>query len=254
MTSEGINIDKVAKLYKNWTETCVISCLTGCMGKVYVDNPSDPKSAVCVLGDFAFYAGEPSMELVSLIPEGKAVGSFIIKVSDSDKWDEMFVSYHKDKCKLHERHMIKKDTVFDVEHLEKLKGSLIEGYSIKKFDRDLYDYCIQNSWAKDFVAQFRDADDYLLHGRGMGVMYEGELVAGASSYSYYPSGIEIEVVTREDHRLKGLATACCAALILDCLKDGLYPSWDAANMNSVKLSKKLGYEYNYKYNSYDIII
>ena len=44
----------------------------------------------------------------------------------------------------------------------------------------------------------------------MAVLKDGELVAGASSYSTYDKGIEIEIDTREDHRRKGLAYACGA--------------------------------------------
>jgi len=57
----------------------------------------------------------------------------------------------------------------------------------------------------------------------------------------YNDGIEIQIDTREDHRRKGLAAACGAALILECLKRGIYPGWDAANMESVRLAEKLGY-------------
>lgn len=63
----------------------------------------------------------------------------------------------------------------------------------------------------------------------------------------YRQGIEIEVDTVESERRKHLATAACAALILDCLKDNLYPSWDAQNMNSVRLAEKLGYEYSHDF-------
>ena len=41
-----------------------------------------------------------------------------------------------------------------------------------------------------------------------------------------------------------------AALILSCLDDGLYPSWDAANMLSVRLAEKLGYEFSREYVCY----
>lgn len=49
-----------------------------------------------------------------------------------------------------------------------------------------------------------------------------------------------------------LATVAAAALILDCLDNGKYPSWDAANLNSVKLAQKLGYVLEYPYDAYYI--
>ena len=80
----------------------------------------------------------------------------------------------------------------------------------------------------------------------------GEIVAGASSYSTYQDGIEIEIVTREDYRKQGLAYRCASKLILECLKRGLYPSWDARTRISVALAKKLGYVYSHEYVAYEV--
>lgn len=79
------------------------------------------------------------------------------------------------------------------------------------------------------------------------------LIAGASSYSRYDKGIEIEIDTREDHRRKGLAYVCGAKLILECLEEGLYPSWDAQNKWSVALAEKLGYHFSHEYVAYEIM-
>ena len=40
--------------------------------------------------------------------------------------------------------------------------------------------------------------------------------------------------------------------ILQCLEEGLYPSWDAQNMNSVHLAEKLGYEFDHEYTIYEV--
>ena len=78
-------------------------------------------------------------------------------------------------------------------------------------------------------------------------MKDGKIVSAASSYSRYREGIDIEIDTVKEERHKGLASAVCAALILSCLEEGLYPAWDAANMMSVRLAKKLGYEFSHEY-------
>ena len=49
-----------------------------------------------------------------------------------------------------------------------------------------------------------------------------------------------------------MATIVCAALIVSCLEEGLYPSWDAHNMNSVHLAEKLGYEFDHAYVAYEV--
>ena len=83
-------------------------------------------------------------------------------------------------------------------------------------------------------------------------MQAGRIVSGASSYTRYKEGIEIEVDTVESERRNRLATVACSALILRCLKEDLYPSWDAQNMNSVRLAEKLGYEFDHEYIAYEV--
>lgn len=106
----------------------------------------------------------------------------------------------------------------------------------------------------DFVSSFDSKEQYLKYGRDMVIMKVGEIVAGASSYARYKEGIEIEVETVEAERRKHLATIACSALILECLEEGMYPSWDAQNMNSVHLAEKLGYEFSHEYAAYEVSV
>lgn len=104
----------------------------------------------------------------------------------------------------------------------------------------------------DFVSAFGTKERYLSLGRGMVITMDGKIVAGASSYTRYKEGIEIEVDTVPRERGKHLATIVCSALILNCLAEGLYPSWDAQNMTSVHLAEKLGYEFDHEYVAYEV--
>lgn len=79
------------------------------------------------------------------------------------------------------------------------------GYALKKMEEAEYNMCKENTWANDLVSQYKDYKAYKNLGLGIAVLKEGELVAGASSYSRYDEGIEIENDTQEDHRRKGLA-------------------------------------------------
>lgn len=83
-------------------------------------------------------------------------------------------------------------------------------------------------------------------------LHGGKIVSGASSYTVYPGGIEIEVDTRPDYRRRGLARACAARLILDCLNRSLYPSWDAHSQASLALAQQLGYLLDRPYPVYEI--
>lgn len=87
---------------------------------------------------------------------------------------------------------------------------------------------------------------------GAVILKDGEPVSGASSYSGYQGGIEIEIDTREDFRRRGLALICGAKLILECQRCGRYPSWDAQNKGSVALAEKLGYHFEHEYTAYEV--
>ena len=111
---------------------------------------------------------------------------------------------------------------------------------------------MENPWSADLCSQFKDYEDYRKRGLGVAAFDNKILAAGASSYTVYKEGIEIEVDTREDYRRKGLALCCAAQLILDCLERSLYPSWDAQNPASVALSEKLGYHFDKEYTAYEV--
>ena len=246
MIYELTNTSKVAGLFEGWEETLIYSCLQKVMGKIYVTDWESPKSAMAFVGCFAFYAGEPDKELVINKPEG-----FIIMTPQNKAWEACIEECFPTAKKV-TRYAIKKDTKFDKEYLKNLIKELPDGYELKEIDDKIYDMCLPDPVTRDFVSSFGSKEKYLELGRGMVILKSGRIVAGASSYTRYREGIEIEVDTVESERKKGLATVVCAALILRCLDEGLYPSWDAQNMNSVHLAEKLGYEFSHEYTAYEV--
>lgn len=246
MVYEIKDTSKVKDLFEGWQETMIYSCLQNVMGKIYVTDLERPKSALAFVGCFGFFAGEPDRELVRNKPDG-----FVIMVPQKEAWaaliEECFPS-----AKRVTRYAIKKNTKFDIETLQREIGKLPTEYEIKQIDSAIYDKCLENPVTADFVSSFENKEQYLKIGRGMVIVKDGEIVAGASSYTRYNEGIEIEVDTVESERRKHLATIVCSALILKCLEEGLYPSWDAQNRNSVHLAEKLGYEFDYEYTAYEV--
>ena len=243
--------ENIHKIFENWNETIIWSCLQGIMGEIHTNVSED--AAMAILGDFAFYAGNPSEELVKYKPES-CKQDFIIMVPQNANWAELIEKCYGDKAKKVTRYAIKKEMdIFDVEKLWQAVDSLQSGYELKKMEETEYNMCKTNGWANDLVSQYKDYRAYKNLGLGIVVLKDGELVAGASSYSRYDKGIEIEIDTREDYRRKGLAYACGAKLILECLENGLYPSWDAQNKWSVALAEKLGYHFSHEYVAYEIM-
>ena len=246
MIYELEDTSKVESLFAGWEITLIYSCIQKVMGKVFVTDTENPKSAMAFVGVFAFVAGEPDRELVINKPDG-----FVVMVPQDERWSELIEECFPDARKI-TRYAIRKDTVFDRKKLEKMVAGLPEGYELKKIDSDLYDLCLQDPVTFDFVSVFGSKERYLELGRGMMILKDGKFVSGASSYTRYKEGIEIEVDTIPSERRKGLASVVCSALILACLDEGLYPSWDAHDMNSVQLSKKFGYEFDHEYTAYEV--
>lgn len=247
MVYELKDTQKAEPIFAGWEETLIYSCVQQVMGKIFVTDLEHPSSACAFVGCFAFYAGEVNEELVRNKPDG-----FVIMTPQNEEWAEMIEKCFPDAKKV-TRYAIRKDTRFDVNKLQDMVKMLPEGYELKPIDAMLYDKCLESPATADFVSSFESKDKYLECGRGMVILKDDKIVAGASSYTRYKEGIEIEVDTVEAERRKHLATVACSALILNCLKEGLYPSWDAQNKNSVHLAEKLGYEYWHDYVAYEVV-
>ena len=247
MLFELENTSKIKALFTGWEETMIFSCLQKIMGKIYVTDLENPKSAFAFVGCFGFYAGTPDIEIAKKKPEG-----FAIMVPQNKEWAQLIEECYP-SAKRVTRYAIKKDTIFDKIKLQNEISKLPIGYEIHKLDADIYDQCLKNPVMVDFVSAFESKEKYLQIGRGMVILKDGQIVSGASSYTRYKEGIEIEVDTIEAERRKHLATIACSALILNCLEEGLYPSWDAQNINSVRLAEKLGYEFDHEYVAYEVV-
>lgn len=246
---KGTELSNMAHLFSHWEETMIWSCLQGCMGKAFAVAGKENKSAMIIIADFCFLAGEPDRELVDYIPKATK-REFLVIVPREETWNTLIEEVFGERQEKTKRYSIRKDNVFDKEKLQRYVNELPKGYVLKQIDEELYNKALQEEWSKDFCAAFTDYKQFAENGVGVVALFGEELVAGASSYTFYRDGIEIEIDTKELYRRKGLATACGAALILECLKRGKYPSWDAIDLRSVALAEKLGYSINEPYITY----
>ncbi|NQI34333.1 GNAT family N-acetyltransferase [Streptococcus suis] len=240
---------QIARLFGDWPETIIWTCLEGTMGDIYVDDSQLPQSVLALYGRqsfFGFLAGQPHRDLLKIC-EGKDV----IMVPQTQAWSDLIEETYPDGVYSFTRYATKKNTVFDLGYLQKLVDDLPESFDMKLIDRNLYEACLVEEWSRDLVGNYIDVEQFLDWGLGYVILYKGQVVSGASSYASYSAGIEIEVDTREDYRGLGLAKACAAQLILACLDRGLYPSWDAHTLTSLKLAEKLGYQLDKPYRAYE---
>lgn len=248
-------IPTVERLFSGWEETMIRSCLQKVMGSIYVNDVKHPTAAIALLGDFGFLAGQADAEFLLVLKRTVCRRDFLILVPQNEPWSVAIEACYGEHCRRVTRYAFKKETEgFDLQELKRLVSGLPGEYRLTMIDQRWYSYCGQTSWCKDFVSQYKSFEQYVKFGLGVLILKDGIPVSGASSYCAYRSGIEIEIDTREDHRRKGLATVCGAKLILECLKRNLYPSWDAQNLWSAALARKLGYRFSHEYTAYEVFL
>lgn len=244
-----------APLFANWQETMVWSALEGGMGKIWTICES-PKAALCENADFLFLAGKADeLETRHLLETWRAerAGQFIILVPNDPRCAELILEVFGGEAKRWVRYAFQKGGEhFDREKLKGFVKQLPPEFELRLFDEALYHEALRHEWSRDFCSQFENAQDFLAHGIGVAALKDGELIGGASSYAVYSRGIEIQIETRADCQRRGVASACGAQLILHCMERRLYPSWDAANEESVRLAKKLGYIESGPYDSWGL--
>lgn len=236
-------MDSAAPLFDGWRETMVWTCLQGHMGSVATDGRTPPESALCAVGDFCFLAGKPDPELACQADRP-------ILIPRTPDWEPVLQSVFGEKVSPFPRYAMDGPEAFDRERLAAYAAALPEGYALSPILPQHYPVLMGQAWSKDLCGNFRDGDDFVRRGLGVIALQDGIPVAGASSYTIYDGGVEIEIDTRPDQRRKGLALSCGARLILDCLDRRLVPSWDAHNLPSVSLAEKLGYRLRAPYQAY----
>ena len=124
---------KVKELFAGWQETMIYSCLQNVMGKIYVTDLANPVSAFAFVGCFGFFAGKPDRELVINKPSG-----FVIMVPRNEEWLALIEECYP-SAKRVIRYAIKKDTIFDIEMMQRKISMLPSEYELKQIDSVIYD-------------------------------------------------------------------------------------------------------------------
>lgn len=199
-----------------------------------------------------FFSGIPNKSLVENIPTDY-YSDTILMIPRTNEWSKLIEEIYIHGYEKVLRYAIKKEPyIFNKEKLQEFIENIPAEYELKMIDQNLYHQAKKENWSMDLCSQFSSYEAYGKMGLGVMALHKGVPVSGASSYSVYHNGIEIEIDTKKEYRRKGLALACGAKLILECLERGLYPSWDAHDLRSVALAKKLGYHFDKEYVTYII--
>ncbi|MDF9450742.1 GNAT family N-acetyltransferase [Bacillus toyonensis] len=240
---------KLVSMFEDFNNVILLSYLQGHMGRAWVNDLENPTVAQVTVGIFTFYTGDPNVkETEELL---RNIAEKMLVIVNSEEWKKRLETFYERKIDKFLRYKFKRNSeFFNRSKLQSFISTLPKGYELRRIDEHIANNSTLHKLSEDFTSQFQSVEDYLNRGIGYSILYNGEVICGASSYSIYDKGIEIEVATDLNHRRKGLATVVSAALILDCLEKGKYPNWDAANTTSAKLAEKLGYVFDKAYDTY----
>lgn len=251
---------KALGLLKNIDDLTAMCCFEDFPhSRLYVDDAERPRSAMCFAGGyregscaFAFTAGDHSLEAAKAIVAAwprDYLGSRII-VPENEGWCAVIEEALPDASRFNRYAISKTEHRFDRAALARMAENVPEGFELRPMDGDIFERLCAEEWSYDMVASYDDYDSFSKTALGWICLEKGVPVGGASSFASYSKGIEIEIDTKREYRRRGIARACASRLILECLDKGLYPSWDAANRESLALAESLGYVFSHEYPAY----
>ncbi|MGI5960026.1 MAG: GNAT family N-acetyltransferase [Massiliimalia sp.] len=247
------SLPEMKQIFANGTDSIITSWLDGIMGTAFGDGEHPRCGQIC-LGDFCFFAGDAqapgAAELVAN-PAPDCHGSYIA-IGDSEAWNQLIEAQWGETARPISRYAMNQPAAFSRAKLERFTGSLPAFMELRQIDSKRYHQVQEQDWSRDFCSNFPTWKEFQENGLGFVILLDHQVIGGASSYSVCRNGLEIEIGVREDFRHQGLGTICGAKLILACLERGWTPYWDAANLYSVRLAEKLGYELKGEYRAYSI--
>lgn len=123
--------------------------------------------------------------------------------------------------------------------------TLPEGYSLSGMDEAAF---AQHPFSHG--SNYVSFEAFRKEGAGAIIRHNGEIVASASSFLSLDGEIELDVSTKEEYRKKGLAKACVAEMLRDCMERGIVVHWDAQNEISLHLAEDFGFRMEREYTVY----
>ncbi len=258
----------LAPFFTDAYDSCAEAFIQGIMGRGFCDSQTNPTYGVVQVGDFCILGGNgdgPLKKNVIHILKTLVNHKSIVMVPLSGSWNQTLT----DSSDFHRviRYAMDRPSIqyFNKEKLQNyitrvaydpqyVNESSSRKYILRPIDDIFYTELKKQEWSSDFVSNYDDYPSFEKYGLGY-ILIEGstkQILAGASSYSTSQDSIEISIATNPAYEGKGFATAAAARFILECIRLGKRPSWDAANLTSVHIAEKLGYHLEEEYVAYEL--
>ena len=236
---------KIEPLLKNCKkfDMSIDSILEGQTGgniKIILDNIVRPEVVQISQGTFTNFAGNSkksiSRELIEKLPAQCAIQP------STEEWMVLAKKVHGNKLVSAKRYSFLAENLIEG-HLIQLINDNSFRDSVKKIDLKTAYQMSSDPLNKYHFMNYDSPEQFVRNGFGYYVEVDNKVVSACSMGLMCKKGVETCIITQPDYRKKGLATIVAAKFILHCLKNGLEPHWDAANVISCNLAEKLGYKY-----------
>ena len=207
-------------------EVLVRGAVEGTVGRVWVPKLENSSYCLILVGDYAYLTGLPpkgrlSLELKSQIYQ---CASHAYLIPQDELWADWIEEEFMGQIRKVSRYALKKsEHHFDMGVLKQYISSIPKGIHMRQLDGPLYRQAFKQPWSHNLCMNFEDENHFIEKGFGYGALKGKELVAGCSACGASEGIVEVQVSTRKDYRRQGLALACSAAFLLECLGKNLIP-------------------------------
>ncbi len=186
---------------------------------------------------FVYLDGDPEEESIDIV-DSRFRNRPLVCLTDS--WQEHIRARYPDAA-VYRRTMMKPACRFILPE----SIGVPEGYRLAGMDKAAFE---QHPFSHG--ENYPDWEAFRAEGSGAVVYCGREIVAAASSFLSLDGEIELDVSTKESHREKGLAAACTARMLRDCMERSITVHWDAQNDISRHLAEKFGFAAETEYSVY----
>lgn len=250
---------KAERIFKNPTDSVVFSIVEGKKGYIWADDEENPTMAFAFDEKYGYLDGDvtktfveeavnkaletKTMESVVFVPQNPEAERIVEECSETYEMKKMV------RYKLSEP-----EGGFNTGELTKYIDRLPPEMKIVEINESYFNKMMNDKELEYLTESYEDYEEFAKSGTGYLIVKENKIVAGAVTYSSYSKGIEVQLMTVPEYRGKGLATTVVARLLLWCAENKMHAIWDAANLTSVSIAKKMGYTLEKEYYSYKIPI
>ena len=236
-------------------EVLVRGAADGTVGRVWVPKLENSSYCLVLVGDYAYLVGLPPKGSQALDLKGQLYecASHAYLIPQNERWADWLEEEFMGLLRKVSRYALKKEEHhFDIGVLKQYIHAVPREIRIKRMDSTIYRQARKHGWSHNLCMNFEDEEHFIQKGFGYAALKGKELVAGCSACGAGEGIVEVQVSTKKDYRRQGLALACSAAFLMECLEKNLIPNWSAVNLQSVGLAEKLGYVYDREYQVYQM--